>query len=141
MVAAVLRATLREHDLIARFGGEEFCILLPGATAEQATAIAERIRLRVASLGPQELGGQLTISIGVAAVDADQPEMSLIQALSRADHALYQAKLDGRDTVRLATPPTSGPGQHGPPAVPARGPALPRYRRVPLGRRPVRSSG
>ena len=139
VVAAVLRATLREHDLIARFGGEEFCILLPGATAEQATAIAERIRLRVASLGPQELGGQLTISIGVAAVDADQPEMSLIQALSRADHALYQAKLDGRDTVRLATPPTSRPGEDRPPPVPARGPALPRYRRVPLGRQPVRS--
>lgn len=139
VVAAALRATLRDHDLIARFGGEEFCILLPGATAAQATAIAERLRLRVGSLGPQELGGRLTISIGVAAVDADQPEVSLVQALSRADHALYQAKLDGRDTVRLATPPTSRPGEDRPPPVPARGPALPRYRRVPLGRQPVRS--
>ena len=139
VVAAALRATLRDHDLIARFGGEEFCILLPGATAAQATAIAERLRLRVGSLGPQELGGRLTISIGVAAVDADQPEVSLVQALSRADHALYQAKLDSRDTVRLATPPTSRPGEDRPPPVPARGPALPRYRRVPLGRQPVRS--
>ena len=55
----MLRETLRGHDLIARFGGEEFCIFLPGTSAEQAAAVAERIRLRVKSLGPPELGARL----------------------------------------------------------------------------------
>jgi len=139
VVAAVLRETLRGHDLIARFGGEEFCIFLPGTSAEQAAAVAERIRLRVKSLGPPELGAPLTISIGVAAVDAEQPDPSLLEALSRADRALYQAKLDGRDTVRQAATSSSGAGERRRPVVPTRGRALPRYRRVPPGRRTVRS--
>ena len=64
----------------------------------------------------------MTISIGVAAVDAEQPDPSLLEALSRADRELYQAKLDGRDTVRQAATSTSGAGEHPrPPVVPTRG--------------------
>ena len=107
-VAQVLRDTLREHDLVARFGGEEFCVLLPGATGEQATRIADRIRRKIKALGTQELGEPLTISIGVAGVDAGQAGTTLLEALSLADRALYQAKLDGRDAVRLAGIPTAG---------------------------------
>ena len=68
--------------------------------------IADRVRRRIGSLGPAELGGRLTISIGVA---ADQPGQSPVQALTRADRAMYLAKVGGRDTVRLATGPTVDP--------------------------------
>jgi len=106
VVARVLRETLRERDLIARFGGEEFCVLLPGVPGDVAVVIADRVRRRIGSLGPAELGGRLTISIGVA---ADQPGDSPVQALTRADRAMYLAKVAGRDTVRLATGPTVDP--------------------------------
>ena len=106
VVARVLRETLRDRDLIARFGGEEFCVLLPGVPGDVAVVIADRVRRRIGSLGPAELGGRLTISIGVAGVAADQPGDSPVQALTRADRAMYLAKVAGRDTVRLATAPT-----------------------------------
>ena len=101
-VAQVLRDTVRERDLLARFGGEEFCVLLPGVNLDRALIVAERIRLAIKTLTPDDIGGRLTISIGVASVDADQPDVSLVDVLTNADGAMYQAKLAGRDTVRLA---------------------------------------
>ena len=98
----MLQDTVRERDLLARFGGEVFCVLLPGVDLDRAVIVAERIRLAIKTLTPDDIGGRLTISIGVAGIGADQPDVALIDALTTADRALYQAKLAGRDTVRVA---------------------------------------
>ncbi|WP_269385881.1 diguanylate cyclase [Hoeflea alexandrii] len=87
---------LRSHDLIGRVGGEEFCVLLPDAGIEAASALAERLRASVADL-PFHFEGQLlrvTVSLGVAAL---APGDDLNSLMRRADVALYEAKEAGRD--------------------------------------------
>ena len=124
VVGRAIRDSVRNRDLVARFGGEEFCMLLPDTGPDEAMVMAERIRCRVADLDSAELDGAVTISIGVAAMPAgtQEPDIALLDALSRADAALFAAKLAGRDSVRLASGPelpASGP------ELPASGNALP----------------
>jgi diguanylate cyclase (GGDEF)-like protein len=102
-VADTLRAEVRAADLVGRFGGEEFVVLLPGTTRFDALAIAERIRLRVAStavsLGGTRPGDPLfagvTVSIGVSSHPADGD--SLDRLVGAADQALRAAKAAGRN--------------------------------------------
>ncbi|WP_051304843.1 GGDEF domain-containing protein [Chitinilyticum litopenaei] len=99
-VAEIMQACCRADEFITRYGGEEFVILLPGATAETARHIAERIRLKIShhdwfSVHPELF--QLTISIGSAALRDVETGRELI---ARADHYLYQAKADGRNCTR-----------------------------------------
>ncbi len=99
-VAQLFRAEMRESDVLARMGGEEFVALLPGDRAEEATAVAERVRERLEAARDPELP-PVTVSVGVTAVVA--PE-SLDAVLRVADHALYEAKFSGRNrTVIGAT--------------------------------------
>lgn len=94
-----INTTLREHDLICRYGGEEFAVLFPETDAVAAEAAAERLRAAVAALVvPAETGDvRPTVSIGITQVDLHGD--SLESALSRADVALYHAKKTGRDRV------------------------------------------
>jgi diguanylate cyclase (GGDEF)-like protein len=111
-VAAELRAGVREPDIVGRFGGEEFVVLLPDlangpAGHMQFYEVAERIRKRVAALdvavctpdGGLSIKG-LSVSVGGAAVPADGT--TLEQVMKVADAALYTAKRDGRNLVRIA---------------------------------------
>ena len=95
--ASCCQNALREEDLCARTGGEEFCILLPDTDAEAARAIAERIRLMTASCRPchehPALG--ITASFGITCVEPVDPGFSTV--FSRADRALYTAKQQGRN--------------------------------------------
>lgn len=88
---------LREQDLCARTGGEEFCILLPGTPAEAAYAVAERIRMASAAcgFGPEHPALRMTASFGVSGIGAGDPHFGTL--FSRADRALYTAKQQGRD--------------------------------------------
>jgi len=100
-LAGVFRRFSRERDLIARFGGEEFVILLPGAGYAEAQECAERIRQGVAQHRVNAGEGlvlPITISLGVAQVNIAAME-SLESAVNRADKALYQAKELGRNQV------------------------------------------
>jgi len=102
-VAEALTDELREYDLAARFGGEEFALLLPDTELFQAKVAAERIRKRVALLEFEgclkEIG--LTISLGVAA--GPRQDIREIDDLVRlADDALYAAKREGRNRVVIA---------------------------------------
>jgi len=100
--AALLKASVRQVDGLARFGGEEFVALMPGAGIDVALGVAERIREQLAA-NPLPMGEAcvaLSISIGVAQwLSADDDASRL---LVRADTALYQAKLQGRNRVVLA---------------------------------------
>lgn len=91
----LIKKHLREHDVFARWGGEEFVILLPNCDAEHAFETAERLRMSIASHLFDEAGHQ-TCSFGVTQFFADD---SLTTALARADAALYQAKSTGRNKV------------------------------------------
>ncbi|SFM69737.1 diguanylate cyclase (GGDEF) domain-containing protein [Ectothiorhodospira mobilis] len=97
-LAAALQEDLRQSDLPARLGGEEFGILLPETGRQEAVKIAERVRQRVVECPPRVQGIRLpvTVSIGVAAVHGHvDPEV----LLERADRALYRAKEQGRNRV------------------------------------------
>jgi cyclic di-GMP phosphodiesterase Gmr len=99
MAALRLEGCVRESDVVARLGGDEFAVLCVGAGPEEATEVAERIR--VALLLPFAIeAGEVTIgvSIGVA-VGADGLDEEL---LSRADAALGEAKASGRANVKVA---------------------------------------
>ncbi len=97
--ATVLQNQCRPADLIARFGGEEFVVLLPGQTVETAIHIAERLRKSALTATPESLGERkLTASFGVTEAVLGEPAS---QVLSRADRALYRAKSLGRDRVEF----------------------------------------
>ena len=89
----ILKAVLRDKDLIARWGGEEFVIIIPETSNEQAGLVAEKIcqNFRNAKFN---VIGNITVSIGVASYDKDEP---LEDWFKRVDLALYQAKQTGRD--------------------------------------------
>jgi diguanylate cyclase (GGDEF)-like protein len=98
----ILTRNCRETDLVARFGGEEFVILLPGATMHEGAGVAERLRQRAADC-PVPIEDEplsITASFGVVAVQG--PE-TLDQAVHDADTALYAAKNAGRNRVSLCT--------------------------------------
>lgn len=98
-LADCCRRTLRESDIVARFGGEEFVILLPEASIENAFRVAERLRIKISKLvvkNEQNQDVQFTVSIGLVSstVTDDIPEM-----LKMADESLYVAKENGRNQV------------------------------------------
>lgn len=107
LVAQVSTQALRTSDLLGRYGGEEFVVLLPAAPVEAAMAVAERLRVAIAQspLMTTEFGGLVvTISVGVAV--RSNSEETLAQLLSEADKALYVSKQNGRNCVSLANPHT-----------------------------------
>jgi diguanylate cyclase (GGDEF)-like protein len=103
-LAARLRDSVRQHDIVGRYGGEEFLIVLPDAAEEQLRAIAERLWRSVRS-EPFRYGGEnipVTISLGVAvSTVADEGHEEIIR---RADDALYRSKNEGRDRISYAFP-------------------------------------
>lgn len=98
-VAYVLRRELRAYDLAYRMGGEEFAVLLPGASVVETGAMAERLRAAVAAEPIQGL--DIRISVG-AACTAPGEEFTWKELFERADVALYEAKRGGRNRVVVA---------------------------------------
>jgi diguanylate cyclase (GGDEF)-like protein len=103
ITAHCLKGALRSADVASRYGGEEFCILLPQTGMLEAGVIADRIRQRVSTThfphGKSQPLGQVTISVGVStfAKNVDTPE----NIIAAADRALYQAKSMGKDRVEF----------------------------------------
>ena len=101
----------RNFDTVARFGGEEFVVVMPDITPELAMLVAERLRLRVADSSIMLKSGvalPITISIGVAVSRHEEDRSE--DLLSRADRALYAAKRQGRNRVVLANDDAAGAG-------------------------------
>jgi len=116
-IAAAAPALLREDDIVGRFGGEEFAILLPHTDAAEAAQVAERLRAAIPRIaipggGPvKPVPSGVTVSIGVA-VSAGATR-DLVEFLATADHALYQAKNTGRNRVHIISDQAnSGPFPH-----------------------------
>lgn len=103
-LADVLRANLRHSDVAARLGGEEFAVLLPETTIDDAFVHAERIRKSVAALSIIHALDHMavTVSIGIAGIGAG--DSSIEPVLMRADNSLYQAKEEGRNRVCAIRP-------------------------------------
>ncbi len=100
-VARVLKAALRPTDVLCRYGGEEFCILLPGVDALRAAVVSERIRFRVeAQAGPgiRSIPGlRVTSSFGLSSMEFGAANLKML--IDEADQALYAAKQAGRNKV------------------------------------------
>jgi diguanylate cyclase (GGDEF)-like protein len=106
-VGDTLLLSVRSEDLACRYGGEEFCVILPECSLQQAAVRAEEIRTRLKELHSErasEIPGVITVSIGVAAFEETTDKGNLL--LKFADDALYQAKRAGRDRVVVARPAT-----------------------------------
>jgi diguanylate cyclase (GGDEF)-like protein len=99
-VARILRDGVRRGDVVCRYGGEEFALLLPGTDARQAVAVGEALRRAVAD-AKASAGGPVTISVGVASTEAGDMA-SVTDLFHAADMALYDAKAAGRNRVLRA---------------------------------------
>ena len=102
-VSAAIRDAVRSRDIVARFGGEEFMVLLTNISLEHARHTAERIRqkvydLKIPHLFNESVATNVTISIGIAIFENEDVE----GALERADRALYEAKHLGRNNILLS---------------------------------------
>ncbi len=104
-VGGFLIKSIRVEDTVCRFGGEEFVIVLPTASAEASRSRAERIRSKLRELTVLHQGlsmGRITVSVGVAELPANGTSAG--ELLAAADAALYRAKRNGRDQVVVAEP-------------------------------------
>jgi len=112
-VAEILRRSVRVFDVCARFGGEEFVIIMPGSTADSALRIAERIRERIEAYHPGDrllAALRITVSVGLA---VSEPGTTVSQLLARADGALYSAKRAGKNRIRSDKGAIGEPGAGG----------------------------
>ena len=95
-IGGLLLKTLRRNDIVARFGGEEFVVLIPDASAKSAEEVAEKIRMKVQAMRKEAIPS-ITVSVGCATYEAGE---TAEQFLERADHAVYDAKSSGKNAVR-----------------------------------------
>ena len=105
-MSGTLREVLREVDLPARLGGEEFAVLLPEVDIEDALAVGERLRDAIEQQQLVLESGatvRFTVSVGVSSLGAADPHID--DLLRRADTALYEAKRQGRNRVIAGRPP------------------------------------
>ena len=110
LIARTIREAVRDTDLVGRIGGEEFCVFMPGQAPENASALAERIRLAVTETEFAPGGSRHVLSISVGGVAFDQvfPFSDLYRS---ADERLYAAKHNGRNRVEFML---QAPGGHQP---------------------------
>jgi len=114
-VARLLAARVRRNDLAARVGGDEFAVLLVGASPDGAAAIAEELRRGAAAIRVRDGGPAVTLSIGVAAATGDGADP--LRLLAAADTELYRAKAS-RDSVSVGAVAPASPAPAAPSEVP-----------------------
>jgi diguanylate cyclase (GGDEF)-like protein len=105
LVAQVIRSSVRVFDVCARYGGDEFAVVMPNSDRENAIQCAERIRQRLAERAIDDDLGRVSISIGVAVLAPGDVASDIV---ARADQCLYRAKADGKNVVRADSPQVAG---------------------------------
>jgi len=102
VVAEILSTTIRPTDILGRYGGEEFCVLLPCHNCEETSHTAERLRQRIEEFAMKAIrttsGQRITMSFGVSSLSLGASDF--LELVDQADKALYAAKQDGRNQVR-----------------------------------------
>jgi diguanylate cyclase (GGDEF)-like protein len=96
---AVCKSVLRSSDMIGRYGGEEFCVLLPNTSLQDATDVAERLRKAIETIGIDTDNGPLKITASFGIAEFRQSDVNISNFLKRADAALYRAKNSGRNRI------------------------------------------
>jgi diguanylate cyclase (GGDEF)-like protein len=111
MAGKVISANMRKMDVAARYGGDEFVLLVPHAGGEEAATVAQRIReeFRIASRALLRRSEGVTMSIGIGSLHSDEPA-GVDQLVARADAALYRAKAEGRNRITLSSRPAPAKG-------------------------------
>jgi diguanylate cyclase (GGDEF)-like protein len=108
-VAEKFRNACRPYDVVGRYGGEEFVVLLPANAAPEALFVAERVRAGVEGARVSYNGMELRVTVSIGAASLEARGICEAQTLLRAaDHALYRAKAAGRNRVCQATPDDLG---------------------------------
>jgi len=95
VISARMRDTLRAYDILGRYGGEEFLIILPDTGLEDARSLAERIRIRV----KEETVNNAAVTLSLGVVCVQESDRSVDDIIRRADENLYKAKKSGRDRI------------------------------------------
>ena len=103
-IIAPIQAELRQSDLIGRYGGEEFVVILSSADAAAAQPIAERIRQRVAEISVPGFGAPIRVTCSIGIATSDMLGVWGEHLIARADEAVYAAKRSGRNCVQIAAP-------------------------------------
>jgi diguanylate cyclase (GGDEF)-like protein len=93
----IIKSSIRDSDVAARWGGEELTVYLPQVAKDQSLRIAERIRQRVMN----ETSPQVTVSCGVSDWNWEEDKISVESLFYRADMALYEAKHNGRNQIKI----------------------------------------
>lgn len=106
-IAKKISQSIRNVDFAARFGGDEFIIILAETTVEEAEKTAERIRAQVASIHCDTIDKDLHVTLSIGVIQSEADDTSLTILLSRVDSALYEAKRAGRDQVYSISPNAS----------------------------------
>ena len=105
-LAQQLHDLSRPEDIVCRFGGEEFVVLLPKTNTEQAHKVAERLRIYMENTNHPRIRAPITLSFGVASWPS--ADASIAQVMKQADAALYAAKAAGRNQVQSSPVVSSG---------------------------------
>lgn len=98
-LAGLMRNTLRKIDTLGRLGGEEFAVILPGASRASAQIFAERLRKKIAASPMPHAGKSITLTVSIGVTEIKPDDSSADDTLARADRAQYQAKESGRNRV------------------------------------------
>lgn len=98
-ISEIIKSEVRQVDTVARFGGEEFVIILPSTSKKEATVVAERIRKNIEALSEEKFRKRITLTFGVASFPEDARDE--IELLRRADRVLLEAKLAGKNRVEI----------------------------------------
>ena len=97
-VARAIRNSLRAQDVVSRWGGEEFMLLLPDTDLAGARHVAESTRLAISALRIEHAGSSFEVALSLGVCE-HRPERSMEETIADADAALYQAKQEGRNRV------------------------------------------
>ncbi|NNE38337.1 MAG: GGDEF domain-containing protein, partial [Gammaproteobacteria bacterium] len=108
-ISSILEESCRSYDVLARVGGDEFVVVLPGINTESANAIAERIRTAVENSSFDYKGSQVTSTVSIGLASFPETSNNIDELMDKADKAMYQSKSSGRNKVSIYTRPQVAP--------------------------------
>jgi len=108
-ISTILEESCRTYDILARIGGDEFIVLLPGINADSAKPIAERIRTAVENSSFDYKGNQVSSTVSIGLASYPDSSNNVDELMDKADKAMYQSKTEGRNMVSIFTRPKTEP--------------------------------